>query len=109
MEFVNGNRLVAVREGRVMEGKIRMEGSAETFTLVLSRKEVIFPTIMGEDAYGKIDPAHADDEEYERARHCWTNRQCFLGSWLYLLGQTEIPSLLRCQGRLGDVHQGAGR
>ena len=69
MEFVNGNRLVAVREGRVMEGKIRMEGSAEIFTLVLSRKEVIFPTIMGEDAYGKIDPAHADDEEYGRARY----------------------------------------
>ena len=58
MIIENENRLTAVREGRVLDGKIQIEGSSETFTLVLSRKTMVLPEIMGPDAYGEIEPAH---------------------------------------------------
>ncbi len=76
MEFECGSRLVAVREGRVLEGKVRMEGSGETFTLVLSGKEIVFPEIMGADAYGEIDPAHTSDIEYGKVRYYMDTEEC---------------------------------
>ena len=61
MEFECGSRLVAVREGRVMEGKIYVRGSSETFYLAVSKKDIIFPEMLGNDKY--IDSSFSEDME----------------------------------------------
>ena len=76
MIIENENRLTAVREGRVLDGKIQIEGSSETFTLVLSRKTMVLPEIIGPDAYGEIEPAHAADREYGKVRFYFDTEEC---------------------------------
>ena len=104
MEFVNGNRLVAVREGRVMEGKIQIEGSSETFTLVLSNKEVVIPEIMGPDAYGEIDPIHVSDREYGKVRFYNDTEECLYkgdrGNILYFSARSTS-----CNTPCGDMNE----
>lgn len=76
MAIENGSRLTAVREGRVLDGEIQIEGSSENFTLVLSNKEVVIPEIMGPDAYGEIDPIHVSDREHGKVRFYNDTEEC---------------------------------
>ena len=77
MEFECGNRLVAIREGRVMDGKIYVMGSSETFYLAVAKKDIVFPEMLGNDKYIGVDSSFSDDMEeimrvfeYEDVEEC---------------------------------------
>lgn len=77
MEFKCGGPVVAVREGRVLAGKLQVIGSNETFTLVLSKKDITYPEAFGDETYTNMDPAYLDQHaeiarllEYEDTEEC---------------------------------------
>lgn len=77
MEFECGGPVVAVREGRVLEGKFQVMNSSETFTLVLSKKDIMYPEAFGNEIYANMDPAYIDQHgeiarllEYEDTEEC---------------------------------------
>ena len=104
MIIENENRLTAVREGRVLDGKIQMKGSSEIFTLVLSRKTMVLPEIMGPDAYGEIEPAHAADREYGKVRFYFDTEECLYkgdrGNILYFSARSTS-----CNTPCGDMNE----
>lgn len=104
MVIENESRLTAVREGRVLDGKIQIEGSSETFTLVLSNKEVVIPEIMGPDAYGEIDPIHVSDREYGKVRFYNDTEECLYkgdrGNILYFSARSTS-----CNTPCGDMNE----
>lgn len=61
MEFECGNRLVAIRDGRVMDGKIYVRGSSETFYLAVAKKDIVFPEMLGNDKYIGADSSFYDN------------------------------------------------
>lgn len=63
MEFECGSRLVAIREGRVFDGKIYIMGSSETFYLAVAKKDIVFPEMLGNDKYIGVDASFSDDME----------------------------------------------
>ena len=77
MQFACGGPVVAVREGRVMAGKVQVMNSSETFTLVLSKKDIMYPEAFGNEIYANMDPAYIDQHgeiarllEYEDTEEC---------------------------------------
>ncbi|MBQ4592505.1 MAG: hypothetical protein IJB20_10765 [Clostridia bacterium] len=104
MVIENESRLTAVREGRVLDGKIQIEGSSETFTLVLSNKEVVVPEIMGPDAYGEIDPIHVSDREYGKVQFYNDTEECLYkgdrGNILYFSARSTS-----CNTPCGDMNE----
>lgn len=77
MQFACGGPVVAVREGRVMAGKVQVMNSSETFTLVLSKKDITFSEAFGNEAYANLDPAYLEQHgeiarllEYDDTEEC---------------------------------------
>ena len=77
MQFACGGPVVAVREGRVIAGKVQVMNSNEMFTLVLSKKDITFSEAFGNEAYANLDPAYLEQHgeiarllEYDDTEEC---------------------------------------